>query len=254
MLKSFILNQKVFLILTMSILFPQSSKAIELTPEKVEVTLRGHACESHKTSVNLTPDNSVLSLLFDEFSSQVPNLLSDNDNDETSEDNPQATSKSNLHRNHKVCWILIKAQIPQNHQLQKIEISFDFRGYSQGEVGTNSQFKSLFIHQKGLGRSDQNKKVLIQKSWPVRNSNRIEEEWTLQNEQTLPINGGCAKNQDKAIEVALKNILISKILPQYRNQTPLPSASLTLDTTDINLGLKKRTMKIKLKLKKCGAQ
>lgn len=206
--------------------------------------LSGTGCPAGTTSVIASPDNTTLSLLFDRFEAKVPHNDTDNDNDADSDENPVKDKRDNPKLSHKLCNIVLGANLPKGFALDSFEVAIDFRGFTQVEKGARAVFKSLFLERKGLAPDGQHKTVLERREWKDRNGVGINEDWNIHTQKSLNLPSRCARREERKIRFSLRNIIKASI---HAPRTPLPSALIMMDSTDI-VG----SMKFKLNIKKCN--
>jgi hypothetical protein len=206
------------------------------------IALQGTGCPQDKTTIITTPDQKTVTFLFDRFMAAIPQNDSINDNDDLSDENPQRSRRDTPTLSHKVCVMKVGMKLPVNMALQSFVIKSDYRGYTYVEPGSKTVYRSFLLEKRGLGIDHLPiKKSFYQKVWsPMNTTSHIDEEWTIQDEQQIPLKGKCAKRGQRHLVMAFKQILLAKMLPQQRllrvlERRPLdiPKATIQLDSHDL---------------------
>lgn len=196
--------------------------------------LRGTGCPKGSNSTVVSPDGSALSVIFDRFSAVVPNDNTLNDNDEEDNDDiPKLGGKlkNNKNLSRKACNISLVATIPPEHKILGLDITTDVRGISIMEEGTEGRFQSIFVGKKGLGHKGGTEKNIVgQKVWRAKMSDVIED-WTFSKNHFMPLSTGCAKKQDRKIQLNLKTVLMARILDPFIKLDP--RGEVIVDSSDI---------------------
>lgn len=206
-----------------------------------QIKLRGTGCPRGTTSVVVSPDKDTISILFDRFEVEVPQYDGDNDNDEPTGEEPDRTTKNNSKVDHKICHIILSANLPMNYKVKGIDVQVDFRGYVYVDKGVKTAFRSTLIKRRGLGHVNHKKRILVKRKWQGRN---IDRDWSISRLKSLKIKSKCARGGEKNIKFDFKNVIVAKI--SKRNSNKAIRGQLVLDTTDI-VG----KMKFSLKIKPC---
>ncbi len=214
-------------IICISLFFPSEIILAQGDFQFDRVILRGTGCPAGSTSTILTPDKKTITVLFDAFSVEVPQFDGDNDNEEISDEHPQAARRSDKEVDHKVCHMILTSKLPVNYNLKSLDVSMDMRGYSFANKGVKLAFKSFFQNFEGLVRSRAKKKTLVMKKW----GGEVDENWTISNRIKIPINSKCAHITERAIKINYTNVLKAQM--QKRNVSNLRSGLLSMDSSDI---------------------
>lgn len=174
---------------------------------------QGSGCKRGTTSTVTSPDGKSLSILFDDFIVEVPQVSGDNDNDFVNELNPRKALKNDRNIDHKRCAMFINTDLPEGEIIDSIKIKLDMRGSSYIEDNAQVVFQSFLRDWRGLSRSFQNVRqgqLLTRKVW---NKNNFEDEWTVSKTVTIPINTGCHERQRNKVAFVLNNALMAKLGP-----------------------------------------
>jgi hypothetical protein len=208
-----------------------------------DILLRGTGCKNNSARIVKTEDQQTISFLFDDFRAEVPNKVGENDNDDNDpEDHKTPDSKINQKLDHKMCDIILNANIKPGEQISHLEFSVDFRGSANLDKGAIARFRAKLSNWKGPNHSERKEaNEIANKEWK---GNSISEDWTISKVVNVPINSPCSRREDKALQLGIKTILQARIL----NEVPLDStfAQVSLDSTDM-----KGHMRIKVVTKRC---
>lgn len=209
-------------------IFSQSNGLVLDTPD-----VSGSGCPLGTSSISLSPDQKSISILFDNYSVEVPY------------ENDLGQLKT---IDYKVCNIKLPINIPEGHKVESVSFDYDVRGYSFADPGLQIKFSSLLVSATGLLRSDiandrPRMKKLHQNTWLDRDWG-VDEDWVLSNVVEQVINSNCAQIRDRSFKLILKNVLSASMSKRLIDEGF--TAMATLDSTDI-----KSKMDISIKLKKC---
>jgi len=198
--------------------------------------LNGTGCPKGSSAIVMSPDGQTVSLLFDQFVAEVPQFDGNNDNDESSEENEQNSSRLDQDKVHKVCHIHFKATIPEGFKVQQAIVDYDLRGSTFLERKVNAAIRSIFINHKGPNGENENKnQLLVRKVW----RGDTQEDWILNTSAKIKLNSGCSTRGKRNIHFQLKNILVVKSRNDFQG-------FISLDSQDLVSSLKFKT-----KIKKC---
>lgn len=204
------------------------------------ITLRGTGCPTGSTTVIPTPDQQVVTILFDRFSAQAPQSDGNNDNGEAGEDGAPST-RLDSRLSQKVCNIVINARIPQGHKVDSATISFDYRGTTVLDKGAIAAFRGNLVEIKGPRGQGREKNPLFVKRWV----NPIFEDWQVSNSVNVAANSACAARGDRNFRFVIRNTVVARIAPNVNPANT--SALISLDTADL-----KGNMKLKVNFSPCG--
>ena len=206
-----------------------------------DITLKGSGCKRGTAQVIKSPDQQVVSILFDEYSVEVPNLSGENDNDKRDMDNPSPRSRFNEKLDHKTCNIILNSNLSSEEKVTHIELTMDFRGFTQVEEGAMAQFKGRLMNWNGPGRSRKNpKQVFANKIWKAGQ----DDDWALTKTVKIPVNGPCSKRGDRKFKVIIHTTLSARLLGRRPLETAFALAA--MDSGDFT-----GTLKMKIKTAKC---
>ncbi len=139
-------------LLTLLLLLTFNAYAESETIRFSEVSMKGTACQTGTFDTVFAPDQSILSILFDEFVSELPN---------------EEGTRADKNKNIKVCTIKFSAIIPKGYKVTNMDLSYDVRGALVLDQGVSAKFESTLLERGGFlnaGRGRVNKK-LIYKMW-----------------------------------------------------------------------------------------
>ena len=208
-----------------------------------EINLRGTGCKQGTASVVTSPDNQAISFLFDDFKVEVPNRLGNNDNDDSDDqDNSTPESKLNEKLDHKVCNIILNTNLKADEQVSHLEFDLDFRGFTGMEKGSMARFRARLLSWNGPERAQ--RKAAQQIAAKMWEGAAINENWTVTQKVSLPINSPCSRKDDKNFKLNLKLILQARIQKQFRADSTF--ATVTMDSSDLA-----GQLKMKVVTKKC---
>jgi hypothetical protein len=170
----------------------------------------GTGCKAGTVSETTSPDGKALSILFDDFIVEVPQMDGDNDNDFENELN-QKGRKNNPNKDHKRCAMLINADVPEGEIIDSIKIKLDMRGSAYIEEDAKVVFQSVLRSWKGRKNKFRGRKggqVIARKVW---NENNYEDEWLVSKTITIPVRTGCHARQRNKVQFVLNNALVAKM-------------------------------------------
>jgi len=206
-----------------------------------DISLRGSGCKRGTAQVVKSPDDQVVSILFDEFSVEVPNLSSNNDNDKKDIDNPSPASRFSEKLDHKTCNIILNSNLTNGEKVTHLELTLDFRGFTQVQKGAMAQFKGRLMNWNGPQRSKKiMKQVFVNKIWKAGQ----DDDWALTKTLKIPINGPCSKRGDRQFKAIIKTTLQARLLGRRPLEEAFALAA--MDSGDLT-----GTLKMKIKTAKC---
>lgn len=172
--------------------------------------MRGTGCPQGSTSTVISPDQQEMSILFDRFTAEVPQYNGNNDNTEASDDNDPPGRRDDSRLSHKVCNIILSADIPQGQQVSGLQVSVDFRGTTIAAKGSRAVLRSALLSHRGPRRHENGtRQALLQKVWV----GEVQEDWSLNLTKVLPMQSVCAVNGDRKVNFALRNTLMARMNP-----------------------------------------
>lgn len=187
-----------------------------------DVNLLGRGCPDGTFAVVKSPDDQTVSIIFDQFSVEVP------------QDNKLIDMKS--------CDIHISSILKDNERVTAIDIDVDYRGFVSIEGNATAKLQTYLMSWSGPQRGKLKRRNLaINESW----NSGVMDDWFVTKTTTVPINSNCSRRGDDLASFRLKNILMASI-PQ-RGFTSDSTALLTFDSSDL-----KGVFKLKLHTKTCG--
>ncbi|MDH5580880.1 MAG: DUF4360 domain-containing protein [Bdellovibrionales bacterium] len=187
-----------------------------------DINLLGKGCPDGTFSVVKSPDDQTVSIIFDQFSVEVP------------QENKLIDSKS--------CDIHISSILKNNERVTSIDIDVDYRGFVSIEGNAIAKLQTYLLSWSGPQKGKLKRKNLaIDKNW----SKGAMDDWYLKKTVSVPINSNCSRHGDDQASFRLKNILLASI--PSRSFTADSNALLTFDSSDL-----KGVFKLKLHTKTCG--
>lgn len=195
-----------------------------------QVETNGSGCLPGTTSTTLASDGQSMSLIFDQFSVQVPN------HDEPTPVEPSPTRGSryrpprhshSIFKSHKTCNISFVTNIPAGHRATAINIIVQARGNTMIDKGIRAYFSTILVGHRGLANSyGPIAKVVEKKMWTGRAE--FFDEWITDTNVSVPLNSSCATASNKSIKFELKNHLEANIL----NMDETKEGLVTVDSND----------------------
>lgn len=167
-----------------------------------QTKFNGKGCKRGTTSTIVSPDGKTLSILFDDFSVEVPQFDGDNDND------GGANFDENL--DHKKCFITINTDVPVGEMIESVTFDFDIRGSAYIEDNAFIRFMALLTEWRGNSKNfkdNRGGKLIAKQNWHALN---MEEEWTISRSVEIPVRTGCQRNRNK-VQFKMENRLMAFI-------------------------------------------
>lgn len=175
------------------------------------IVARGSGCPAGSTDIVTSPDGKSVSLLFNEMLIELPQFNGENENDVDTSGH-RRVSRFDKNISQKICNILVEAQLPAEHKVDRIEVKIDMRGSTFMDEGVEAFFHSQLVSYKGPKRQNDNKVDFVaRKMWL---SGPVDEDWTVSTTKNIRINGNCSRHGDQKSQFALRNILRGSIKPQ----------------------------------------
>lgn len=191
------------------------------------IRLGGTGCPSELSQIIFSPDASSASILFSQFESRVPNVIS----------GPKVQRNiSNLN-----CNIFLDVKISTGVKLDSMEVSYDMRGFTSLDRGVLGSFRSFLVSKSGMGTESQSRapELLNEKIWSHSNTDQ-QEDFAISTIKKISIPSQCGQGQSSdIITLRLQNTLSSQILSGFENQS---EGSIIMDTSDVKGGLKIRAL------------
>ena len=194
-----------------------------------EISMKGTACPAGNFDTVLAPDQSMLSILFDEFVSELPN---------------EEGTRADKNKNIKVCTIKFSAIVPKGYKVTNMDLSYDIRGALALDQGVSAKFESTLLERGGFLNSGQGRvnKKLIYKMWM---GEKDEDIFLNKNVQFKDLTKCTIK--DEKVSFKLRN---TSTLYMHQHHLALGSFGyFAIDTSDVA-----GQMNVKLKLEKCTTQ
>ena len=170
----------------------------------------GKGCKNGSTSTTTSPDGKALSILFDNFAVEVPQMDGDNDNDFANELNKRRGNKNDRYLDHKRCAMTIHTDLPEGEVIDSIKIKLDMRGSAYIEDDAKVTFQTFLRNWRGKAsryNGHRGGKLIVRKNWDESN---FEEEWVVSKTITIPINTACHKRTRNKVLFTLNSALMAK--------------------------------------------
>ncbi len=188
-----------------------------------EIIYRGSGCPEGTVRTVVSPDGESLSLLFDQFRSEVPQFNQANDNETYS----RRVLRNGQALNHKNCSLSFKAILPVGFKLESVKIELMMRGGVILDSGVEGFFASILVGYTGLVNSRGTPNVLIQKNWRAKNI-PTEDEFILNPIKVVKLNSNCSKKNQQVVKFDLKNHIRTEIPDRDLSR----SGQIALDSID----------------------
>ena len=223
-----------------TILFMLTFLSQVLFASPVDLRLDSHSgtgCPYGTVSATTTDSGQTLSIIFDEFMVQLPDLTGQNDNGDiygsTGGINPHSRFVSN-----KNCLLNLMAHIEPGYRVDHIELAIDSRGATFLEPGILGRFMSQLDSYSGLAQyeSRSGRAYMVgRKMWrPL--ATETDENWTITSNVIVPVASRCSTANDQIVHFQVKNHMI---LMNRTNNENL-NAFMALDSQDIDSKLELR--------------
>jgi hypothetical protein len=199
------------------------------------ISYRGTGCPEGTVQTVISEDEESLSILFDEFRSEVPNR--DMQDRHVRDRRGEEVSHSNL----RSCALSFVAEIPENFKVVGLEVSFYARGSALLDPGVEALFASILVGYQGLSHSQGRPQTLVQKKWRTQ-EREVSEDFTLNPVAQVNLNSSCSHRNERSIRFDLKNHLKTEITNRDLSKQGL----LVLDSID-----SRNFFKIKIKKRVC---
>lgn len=204
--------------------------------------LSGSGCPVGSYEIVRTPDKKNASILFSEFTAEVPQFSDSNDNNLYRRDRNRNLGNNSIA--YKVCNIGVYAILPEGHKIEGVYVDVQLRGGVVAEPGTSGQVKSELISWQGpRGQKEQRKVRIGQREWNNTTQHLIDEDWIIDKQTFINMNRTlCARKGEKLVHVNFQNSILTKLNNNYSNIY----AFIGLDTADFS-----NKMNINFKISKC---
>ena len=206
-----------------------------------EFKLSGSGCPQGTYDIVKTPDNETVSILFSDFSAEVPQQFDSNDN-HLFENNGRHVESENL--SYKVCNIRVNALLPENYKLDGIFIDVQFRGAAMIDPGAEGRVQSKLMSWQGpRGRRGRRIRLIDELLWVNNSRKTIDKNWLMNKRVFISTEDSkCSVNRERAINALIKNSVVTRINKEYLD----PFASLFFDSADFS-----NKIEVNFKLSKC---
>ena len=207
-----------------------------------DVRLKGTGCPSGTTDIIYSPGSESLSILFDQFIAEVPNFGGDNDNSPSDRFNPKI--------NHKICDIVITANLPENQKVNSLSISLDYRGAASVDVGAKAQVKTMLMSWNGpSGMGSSRREIISEKIWDNQYGiSPIDEDFNINVIKNVRTNGNnCASARKRKVTLIIKSITLAKM--RHSANIDDTFAFISMDSADMA-----GSLSIKVNTSSCSGQ
>jgi hypothetical protein len=206
-----------------------------------ELVHRGTGCPEGTVGISPSPDNKVLSIIFDAYQVEVPQYNQNNDN-------AQVGSRGVVRRrndptlDHKACALSFTSHLPAGVKVDSIDIILNVRGATMLDIGTEGSFSAALVGYNGLATQRGRTQIIERKLFRASHS-PVDTDWSSLPTINIPISSNCAVAGANEISFDLKTHLQAEILSQDLSKKAL----LFLDSVDAE-GL----IKVKLNTSPCS--
>jgi hypothetical protein len=219
------MKYKISIFLVMSSIF----STLVLSADNIQfqnVRVGGMGCQSDMTQIVFSPDNSELSILFQNYESRVPV--------------PRTGSlKDNPYVSQIPCNLFFEVNVPRGQKLQSLELTYNMRGNATFDVGVQGYFKSYLMNAMGLGienRMGRGPQLLIEKVWTNTSINQSDD-FVLSSTKRIDFLSDCNNgNIGSKIMVNLQHHIYTQITVPYQNTNV--EGAIVVDSSDMNGGIK----------------
>jgi hypothetical protein len=183
------------------------------------IRVGGVGCPSELTQIVYAPDQSSASLIFNQFESRVPQIVT----------SPKVNP--NIHTLN--CNIFIDIKVNQGVKLEAIEIAYDVRGLATLDKGVTGSFRSFLVDKAGMGVvASRTPELLQEKIWNQTNSTQ-DEDFVIQSSKKVSLGSLCSQgNGANIVSIRLQNTLSAQIL-----QGSSAQGMIVMDSSDMRGGL-----------------
>ena len=207
-----------------------------------DIQLAGKGCKAESTELVKSPDSKTVSILFSNFSVEVPQYDGDNDNDAV-DGRSAREGRFNERVSRKRCRVIVRALIPEGERAEGLNVSIDFRGFTQVDSGTIAKFRSTLISFDGMRRRQLSKIPIVSREWREAGTN---EDWTITANKTIAKQTPCARRGDREVKFVINSQIAARILKQV--PTDSTSAYVNVDSSDFS-----GQLKVKVNTSKCSS-
>ncbi len=208
----------------------------------------GTGCPSGTVAFSPTPDGSGVSVLFDAFQAQVPQVSGNNDNERAH--GRAARRRNDRGLEHKACNLSFNVDVPDEQMIEAIEVEVFNRGAAILDPGVRGSVQTVFMGHRGLGGRGQvaghaQGRVVDRQEWGGRGQ-AVSEDWISNPKTAIPIRSNCARQQERGVRFDIRNVIEAEILGRDNgNKTGL----VTMDSSDVN-----GTLKFRIITRPCGGR
>jgi len=199
-------------------------------------THRGNGCPQNTVSFVEAPDGKSVSVLYDNFNVQLPDPLAGQVAGST------LRRRYDPRRNNKACNISFNVQLEAGQSVEALKITVYNRGAAILDQGVTANLSTRFLGYQAFRARGAPQSVMIEdRTW----RGEANEDWLSNPVVNLPIRSGCASGAERGVRFDMMTALDAQIT----NGNLSASALVTMDSSDVNAG-----MKIRVITRACGGR
>lgn len=203
----------------------------------------GSGCPRGSVAFSPAPDRQSVSVLFDQFSVQVPQFDGVNENDDRSPHrSPRA--RNDARTQHRLCSLVFNVELTPGQMVEALEVTGDNRGTTVLDPGLTASLHTYYVGHRGLGSAPPPHamvgKLIEMKQWGQANRHAapVSDDWTSRFLTAVPVRSGCAQSANRSIRLEFKTHLEIQNTTADQTKTGL----LVMDSTDLNASLRIRVL------------
>ena len=206
----------------------------------------GTGCPQNTVSFSPSPDGQSVSVLFDAFQAQVPQVDGNNDNEN---DRGRVLGRRQMRRRndvglqHKQCTLAFSVDLPDDQMVEALEISVFNRGATILDQGVRASLVTAFAGHRGLGgmgrgagANPHQLRVIEKRSWE---RGPVNEDWMSTPVTAIPIRSNCSR---RGGERSVRFEMISNLEVEILGDPTGKSGIITMDSSDMNGNMKFRVI------------
>jgi hypothetical protein len=201
----------------------ETVKAESIQFENVRVG--GVGCPSEKTAITYAPDNSTASVIFQDFVSHVPVVVT----------RPKEVATIS----HLPCNLFLDVKLPVGHKLDSLEIQFDMRGNTILDRGVSGQFKSFLMKAMGMGTErtrGRSPELISEKLW-INSLDEQFEDFVITSLKSINFNSECrTSSSSDRVSIHLQHHIMTQIQRGFESSGA--EGTITMDSSDFSGGVK----------------
>lgn len=201
------------------------------------VEVRGLGCPEGSSSVVVSPDGKSLSILFNDFKVEVPNLLSSDNSEAVALGLITPAMAKNGTADINICNISFILELPADFLNHQLEVGLDYRGHVFMEQGLRSMFRSMLFQNvidPNTPVSRPIRSIVENQSWLSAQS-ELDQDLIINTKKIINVASGRPARVNGAkskLNINFKNVIG---LMTIRPNDPISSfGQLTIDSNDIS--------------------